>query len=101
MAPSIATLPVRGVTRSWCGLTILICLSSGPGQPSSSSRLSPNTRSEEWAETAIPAHRKKGHTQRMAHTPHDPERVIQKAFLVRFFADGGFRVEARFRPCKC
>ena len=34
----------------------------------------------------------------MAHTPHDPERVIQKAFLVRFFADGGFRVEGPFPP---
>src|SRR5258708_2275305 len=50
------------------------------------------------AETAIPAHRKKGHTQRMAHTPHDPDRVIAKAFLVRFFADGGFRVEGPFPP---
>ena len=34
----------------------------------------------------------------MAHTPHDPERVIEKAFLVRFFADGGFRVEGPFLP---
>src|SRR5712692_7778643 len=34
----------------------------------------------------------------MAHTPHDPERVIEKAFLVRFFADGGFRVEGPFPP---
>src|SRR5215469_7731929 len=34
----------------------------------------------------------------MAHTPHDPERAIKKAFLVRFFADGGFRVEGPFPP---
>src|SRR5260370_23576777 len=68
------------------------------GGYSSSSRLSPHTRIEERADTAIPAHRKKGHTQRMAHTPHDPESVIQKAFLVRFFADGGFRVDAPFPP---
>ena len=34
----------------------------------------------------------------MAHTPRDPERVIEKAFLVRFFADGGFRVEGPFPP---
>jgi len=34
----------------------------------------------------------------MAPTPHDPERVIAKAFLVRFFADGGFRVEGPFPP---
>jgi len=34
----------------------------------------------------------------MAHTPRDPERVIAKAFLVRFFADGGFRVEGPFPP---
>src|SRR5260370_18872681 len=34
----------------------------------------------------------------MAHPPHDPERVIPKACLVRFFADGGFRVEGPFPP---
>src|SRR5258708_9059787 len=34
----------------------------------------------------------------MAHTPRNPERVIEKAFLVRFFADGGFRVEGPFPP---
>jgi hypothetical protein len=34
----------------------------------------------------------------MAHTPHDTERVIEKAFIVRFFADGGFRVEGPFPP---
>ncbi len=34
----------------------------------------------------------------MAHTPHGPERVIKKAFLVRFFADGRFRVEGPFPP---
>ena len=34
----------------------------------------------------------------MARTAHDPERVIEKAFLVRFFADGEFRVEGPFPP---
>src|SRR5260370_39715986 len=98
MTSSRATAPVRGVARSSSRLTILICLANGPGQPSSSSRLSPHTRIEEWAQTAIPAHRKKGHTRSMAHTPYTPKRVIAKAFLVRFFADGGFRVEGPFPP---
>src|SRR5258708_13618274 len=34
----------------------------------------------------------------MAHTPYTPKTVIAKAFLVRFFADGGFRVEGPFPP---
>ena len=34
----------------------------------------------------------------MASPSHDPERVIAKAFVVRFFADGGFRVEGPFPP---
>ncbi len=34
----------------------------------------------------------------MAHTPRDAGWVIEKAFLVRFFADGGFRVEGPFPP---
>src|SRR5258708_38432185 len=34
----------------------------------------------------------------MAPTPYTPKRVIAKAFLVRFFADGGFRVEGPFPP---
>ncbi len=40
------------------------------GGCSSSSRLSPHTRIEEWAEMAIPAERKKGYTQRVWHIPH-------------------------------
>jgi len=40
----------------------------------------------------------------MAHTQHDAdsinERVIRKAFIVRFFADGGFRVEGPFLPAQ-
>lgn len=40
----------------------------------------------------------------MAHTQHDAdiinERVIKKAFIVRFFADGGFRVEGPFLPAQ-
>ena len=34
----------------------------------------------------------------MAPTPHATERAIEKAFIVRFFADGGFRVEGPFPP---
>ena len=40
----------------------------------------------------------------MVHTQHDAdtakERQIRKAFIVRFFADGGFRVEGPFLPAQ-
>src|SRR5215467_10559905 len=53
---------------------------------------------EYWSIYPLERANERAHLESMAHTPRDPEKVIEKAFLVRFFADGGFRVEGPFPP---